>query len=68
MCLQVFQAGLNWHMILARSDAFRKTFHGWNIDKITETGMESVDRLLEDTSIIRNRLKIEACISNAQVV
>ena len=68
MSLQVFQAGLSWHMVLLRRDAFRMAFHGWNIDRVAEMGPESVDRLVEDASIIRNRLKIQACISNAQAV
>ena len=33
MNLQIFQAGLNWRMILARRDAFREAFHGWRVDK-----------------------------------
>ena len=68
MSLQVFQAGLSWRMILARRDAFRNAFHGWRIDRVAGMGPDSVDRLVEDASIIRNRKKIEACISNAQVV
>ena len=68
MSLQLFQAGLSWHMVLARRDAFREAFHGWSIDEVAEMGPDSVDRLVEDASIIRNRMKIEACISNAQVV
>jgi DNA-3-methyladenine glycosylase I len=68
MSLQVFQAGLSWHMILARRDAFREAFHGWRIDRVAEMGPDSVDKLVKDASIIRNRMKIEACISNAQAV
>ena len=68
MSLQVFQAGLTWRMILARRDAFRKAFHGWQIDKVAALGPESVDTLLVDASIIRNRKKIEACIANARIV
>ena len=68
MCLQVFQAGLTWRMILARRDAFRRAFDGWRIDSVAAMGPEDVERLVQDASIIRNRMKIEACISNAAVV
>ena len=68
MSLQVFQAGLNWRMILARRDAFRKAFHGWSIGEVADMGPRDVDRLLKDASIIRNRKKIEACIANARII
>ena len=68
MCLQVFQAGLTWRMILARRDAFRAAFDGWRIDSVAAMGPEHVDALLGDASVIRNRRKIEACIANAQTV
>ena len=68
MSLQVFQAGLTWRMILARRDAFRKAFHDWSVDKVAGMGPADVDLLVQDASIIRNRLKINACISNAAVI
>ena len=68
MSLQVFQAGLSWRMILARRDAFRKAFDGWSIDKVGNMEPENVDRLVKDASIIRNRKKIEACITNARII
>ena len=68
MSLQVFQAGLNWRMILARRDAFRKAFHGWRIHEVASMTPERVEGLMADASIIRNRRKIEACIENARTV
>ena len=68
MSLQVFQAGLSWRMILARRDAFRKAFQGWRIDEVAGMGPGNVESLLQDTSIIRNRKKIEACIVNARII
>ena len=68
MSLQVFQAGLNWRMILARRDAFRKAFEGWQINKVADMSPWHVDHLMQDASIIRNRKKIEACIGNARVI
>ena len=68
MSLQVFQAGLTWRMILARRDAFRKAFNGWNIGAVAAMGPETVELLLQDPAIIRNRKKIEACIENARII
>lgn len=68
MCLQVFQAGLTWSMVLARRDAFRNAFVGWCIDDVAAMGPEDVARLRLDPAIIRNRQKIEACIANARAI
>ena len=68
MNLQIFQAGLNWRMILARRDAFREAFHGWRIDKVAGMSPDDVSRLLQNAAIIRNLKKIEASIANARTV
>ena len=68
MSLQVFQAGLTWRMILSRRDAFRKAFRDWNIDAVAGMSPDSVETLLQDPSIIRNRRKIEACVENARTI
>ena len=68
MCLQVFQAGLSWRMIIERRDAFRRVFHGWSIARVADMGPEVVDEALKDAAIIRNRRKVEGCIANARVV
>ena len=68
MSLQVFQAGLTWKMILKRRDAFRKAFHNWNINVVASMNSTDVQKLLQNSLIIRNRKKIEACISNANVI
>ena len=68
MRLQVFQAGLSWRMILSRRDAFRGAFYGWRIDDVAAMGPDTVESLLQDASIIRNRKKVEACIANARII
>ena len=68
MCLQVFQAGLTWRMVLRRRDAFRRAFFGWRIAEVAAMTPDAVDQLLDDPSIIRNRRKIEACVANAGVI
>ena len=60
------QAGLSWYTILIRSDNYRRAYEDWNIERMARYGKKDVERLMNDPGIIRNRLKIEASITNAQ--
>jgi DNA-3-methyladenine glycosylase I len=64
--LEAFQSGLSWRTILARRDAFRAAFAGFQPDVLALQGDADVARLLADASIIRNRAKIEATLANAR--
>ncbi len=64
--LDGFQAGLSWITILRKRDAFRKAFDHFNPAKMARYTPAKLDRLMNDTGIVRNRLKIEASVSNAQ--
>ncbi len=64
--LDAFQAGLSWAIVLKKREGFRKAFHSFDPRKIAAYTTKDVKRLLEDKNIIRNRLKIEATITNAQ--
>jgi DNA-3-methyladenine glycosylase I len=64
--LEAFQSGLSWRTILARRDAFRVAFTGFDPDALARYGDADVERLLADASIIRNRAKIEATLANAR--
>src|ERR1043166_248086 len=64
--LEINQAGLSWITILKKADNFRKAYHGFDIDQVAKYGEKDVARLLADAGIIRNRLKINAAIVNAQ--
>jgi len=66
LSLEAFQSGLSWRTILARRDAFRLAFAGFQPDVVARYGAGDVERLLADASIIRNVRKIEATIANAQ--
>jgi DNA-3-methyladenine glycosylase I len=66
LILEINQAGLSWLTILKRQDAFRKAFRDFRIDRVARLGARDVERLMQDASIIRNRLKIEATIENAK--
>ena len=68
MSLQLFQAGLNWRMVLNKRDAFRSAFANWSIKTVASFGPADVDSLLANPGIIRNRLKIQATIENAITV
>ncbi|MFI6868627.1 DNA-3-methyladenine glycosylase I [Nocardia sp. NPDC050406] len=67
MCLEAFQSGLSWITILRKRPAFRSAFDGFVIARVAEFGEADVARLLNDPDIVRNRAKIEACITNAKV-
>lgn len=67
LMLEIFQAGLNWRMILAKRPALRRAFDNFFIPRVAAYGERDVERLMGDPSIIRNRLKINAAIHNAQV-
>lgn len=65
--LDGFQAGLSWITILKRRENFRKAFDNFDAKKIAQYNTEDIDRLLNDSGIIRNKQKINAAINNAQV-
>lgn len=67
LILELFQAGLSWITILKKREAFRKAFDNFDIDKIMKYDENKVNELLENENIIRNKLKINATVNNAQV-
>ncbi|MDB5161229.1 MAG: DNA-3-methyladenine glycosylase [Candidatus Saccharibacteria bacterium] len=66
LLLEGAQAGLSWQTILQRRDNYRKAFAQFDPDKVARFGEKGVETLLQDSSIIRNRLKIRSAIDNAQ--
>jgi DNA-3-methyladenine glycosylase I len=66
LCLEGFQAGLSWLTILRKRENFRRAFKDFDIEAIARFGSRSVERLMTDTGIVRNRAKIEATINNAR--
>jgi len=68
LILEINQAGLSWITILKKAGNFRKAYHDFDIDKVAAYGQEDVACLLADAGIIRNRLKINAAIVNAQKI
>jgi DNA-3-methyladenine glycosylase I len=68
LILEINQAGLSWITILKKADNFRKAYEGFEIEKVARYGEKDRARLLSDAGIIRNRLKINAAIVNAQKI
>jgi DNA-3-methyladenine glycosylase I len=66
LVLEGMQAGLSWSIVLRKRENFRRAFEGFNPAKVAGFDSKDVERLLSDPGIIRNRLKIEAAISNAR--
>lgn len=68
LILEINQAGLSWETILRKREGFRRAYGGFDVDTVAAYGEADRLRLLEDAGIIRNRLKVDAAIHNAQVV
>jgi DNA-3-methyladenine glycosylase I len=66
LVLESAQAGLSWITILKRRDAYRNAFANYDAGKVAQMTEQDVERLMQDSGIIRNRNKIQATISNAQ--
>jgi len=66
LVLEGFQSGLSWLTILRKREGFRKAFHNFDARRIARYTDKDKARLLADTGIIRNRLKIDATIDNAR--
>lgn len=64
--LDGFQAGLSWITILRKREAFRKAFDDFDPEKMARYRPAKLERLMNDAGIVRNRLKIEASVSNAR--
>ena len=66
LILEGMQAGLSWITILKKREAFRIAYENFDVQKVASFDQQKVEEMMLDTSIIRNRMKIEASITNAQ--
>jgi len=66
LILEGFQAGLSWRTVLEKRDNFRRAFAGFDPEAMANFDQADVERLLADPGIIRNRLKINAAVTNAR--
>ena len=66
LCLDGQQAGLSWITILKKQDNYRAAYDHFDPEKIVRYDEAKVDALMQDTGIVRNRLKVESIIRNAR--
>ncbi|MBI2682180.1 MAG: DNA-3-methyladenine glycosylase I [Acidobacteriales bacterium] len=66
LVLEINQAGLSWLTILAKRENFRRAYHDFSLERVAGYGARDHARLLADSGIIRNRLKVDAAIENAR--
>ncbi|MBT8196251.1 MAG: DNA-3-methyladenine glycosylase I [Bacteroidia bacterium] len=67
LLLDSFQAGLSWNTILQKRQNFKKAFDNFDAKKISKYNQKKVNSLLQDAGIIRNKLKVNSAITNAQL-
>jgi DNA-3-methyladenine glycosylase I len=65
LILEISQAGLNWLTILKKREGYREAFDNFDANKISKYSDRKVEELLLNPNIVRNKLKISACIENA---
>lgn len=66
LILEGAQAGLSWITVLKKRDAYRRLFHNFDAEKIARFSRTKIEHLLQNSAIIRNRLKIESTVDNAR--
>jgi len=67
LILEGAQAGLSWITILRKREGYRRAFHGFDPQRVAQMTEDDVERLMQDSGIVRNRLKIRSAIRNAAV-
>ena len=67
LILESAQAGLSWYTILKRREGYKNAFAQFNVKDVSKFSVAKVEELMQDSSIIRNRAKIKAAISNARI-
>jgi DNA-3-methyladenine glycosylase I len=65
MSRPVFQTGMSWRVVDKKWPGTRVAFKGFDVNKVARMGDPEIDRLVQDTRVIRNRRKIEAIVENA---
>jgi DNA-3-methyladenine glycosylase I len=66
LILEGAQAGLSWSTILNKRENYRKAFDGFDPERVARYDRRKIDRLLRDSGIVRNRLKIASAVANAK--
>lgn len=68
LTLEGAQAGLSWITVLKKRSNYQKVFKNFNIKSVAKFTPDKIEKILENPSIIRNRLKVESTVSNAKII
>lgn len=68
LSLEGAQAGLSWYTVLKKRDGYRKAFYDFDIERVASMSGQDVERLRQDSGIVRNKAKIESTIGNAHAI
>lgn len=68
LILEINQAGLSWEIIMKKSDNLRKAYSNFDINTVAKYEKKDIERLMNNSGIVRNKLKIKAAIYNAQKI
>lgn len=68
LSLETYQAGLSWETVLRKREAFKQCFYNYEIEKVAQMTDEDLELLLENSKIIRHRLKLASTRANAQAI
>lgn len=68
LALEINQAGLSWDLMLKKRAGFNKAFKNFDVATVARFGKRDIERLLKDEGIVRNRLKVESVIHNANII
>lgn len=66
LILEWAQAGLSWSTILNKREGYRELFDNFDVQKVVQYDEEKIQSLLQDTKIVRNKLKVRSAVKNAQ--
>ncbi len=66
LILEGAQAGLSWETVLVKRENYKKLFHNFDVKKVSRMTDSRLEKILENTGIIRNRLKVYSVVSNAK--
>lgn len=68
MSRSIFSSGISWRVVQAKWDGIRTAFHGFEPEKVASLTPDEIEAIATDPRVIRNRRKIEAIVSNAEVM
>lgn len=68
ICLEGQVAGLSWFTVLKKRENYRRLFHHFDVERVAQMDEDDIERLMQESGIIRHRGKINAIIANARAV